>query len=663
MGMHPSGKSSRGANAKRAPGAEPARKGAEPRHEEMFLQMAENIREIFWMLDATTFEALYVSPALEAICGVSCQSLYDSPTSYRDLIHVADRSDVLARLQELPQTGKFDEEFRIVRPDGETRWVSCRGFLVRNATGEVFRIAGVAQDITERKNVQEALKRSEADYRSLFDAAPYGILRATLDGRFLLVNSSLVRMLRYDSPSELLATNAIAEIFADPSECKRSLADCCKKERFQNVELRWRRRDGTPLLVLASGRFVRADYGNDAYCEVMVEDITERRALEEQVRQSQKMDAIALLAGGTAHDFNTLLTGMLGYAELLLMSPQLDESDRRKVEAIVAAAVQARAITQQLLALGRRQELKTTVVNVSALITDLEDFLRRMAGPNTSLLTDLRWDVGGVKADVTQLTQVIMNLVANARDAMPQGGKLAIQTSPLKLTRPSSDFPGIEPGEYLVLAITDTGCGMDERTLTRIFEPFFTTKPEGKGTGLGLAMVHGIVEQSGGHIRVSSQTCKGTTFRIVLPCAEGPTQDVAFPRSRCKKSVGCETILVVDDYDVARNLTLGFLSAHGYAVLAAKNGREAIRIAKSHAAPIHLLVTDIVMPKMSGTELAKRFATVHPETKVIYMTAYADVMDVIHLGLQDQHEVISKPYMHHELMSKVQHAIGKIVTH
>jgi PAS domain S-box-containing protein len=661
--MRPSKKSAKTVKAAPQPSLSLSRNSANTvsKNEEIFLQMAENIHEIFWMLDATTFEAIYVSPAVEAICGVSCQSIYDSPISYEEIIHPDDRAEALARLHELPRTGRFEEEFRIVRPDGGVRWLLCRGFLVRNTSGEIYRLAGVAQDITERKNAQEALQRSEADYRSLFEGAPYGIFRATLDGRFLLVNSSLVRMLGYGSQSDLLGANARTHIFINPSECDRILRDCCKP--FRNAELHWKRRDGTPLLVLASGRFVQAEHRDASYCEFMIEDITGRRALEDQVRQSQKMDAIALLAGGTSHDFNTLLTGMLGYAELLLMSSDLDDADRRKVEAIVAAAVQARAITQQLLALGRKQEFKTTVVNVSALITDLEDFLKRMAGPKTKMLTDLRWDVDGVSADATQLTQVVMNLVANARDAMPQGGDLRIQTSALSLATASPDFPGIEPGEYLVLAVSDTGVGMDENTQARIFEPFFTTKAEGKGTGLGLAMVHGIVEQSGGHIRVSSRPDVGSTFRILLPCAKGAGIKVVFPQAQCNTGGGCETILVVDDYDVARNLTFSFLSAHGYAVLTARNGREAIRIAKAHRGPIHLLVTDVVLPQMSGTELAKQVTILRPETKVIYMTAYADVMDMIPAGLGVPHQVISKPYMHHELMGTVRHVLGRMVAH
>lgn len=663
--MRPSNDSPKKRKTKRPFAPERAREIANPTlpYEEILRQMAENIHEIFWMFDATTFEAIYVSPAFEAICGVPRQSLYDAPTSYRQIIHPEDRDRILARLRKLPESGVFEEEYRIVRPDSQIRWVLTRGFLVRDSAGPVPLIVGTVQDITRRKDAEEALKRSEADYRSLFEGAPYGVFRATPDGCFLLVNSALVNMLGYRSQTDFLAVNLGRHIFMDPADHDGIFRECCRRERFENIEFRWKHLNGTLILVLASGRLVRADREDADYCEVMVEDITERRALEEQVRQGQKMDAIALLAGGTSHDFNTLLTGILGYAELLLIGSGLGESERRKVEGIVAAAVQARAITQQLLTLGRRQSLKPAVINVNGLIVDLEDFLRRMAGPTTQLLTGLGCDVGGVRVDVTQLTQVIMNLVANARDAMPDGGTLTITTSILELSQSTPDLAGIPLGHYVVLAISDTGCGMDDKIQARIFEPFFTTKPEGKGTGLGLAVVHGIVEQSGGYIRVSSRPREGTTFRILLPCMQDLVDSAQSRPTQVKTVSGCETILVVDDHDVARKLTLDFLSAHGYAVLVAKNGREAIQAAKKHPAAIHLLLTDVVMPKISGPELAKRLSAIHPETKVIYMTAYADVMDVARLGLGDQREVLTKPYMHHELMGKVRRVLGKIIAH
>ena len=382
-----------------------------------------------------------------------------------------------------------------------------------------------------------------------------------------------------------------------------------------------------------------------------------------QPHHIQAIDALALMAGGMCHDFNTLLTAILGYGELLLINPSLADSERRKVEAIVASAVQARSITQQILTLSRRHSHTETVVNLSGLITDLETFLRRLAGSKTDLMTDLRWDVGGVKADVTQLTQVIMNLVANARDAMPHGGKLTLRTSAMELEPTSTEFPNASAGQYVALDVSDSGCGMDERTKARIFEPFFTTKPEGKGTGLGLAMVYEIVARMGGHIRVLSRPSEGTTFELLLPRIQSPTSNVMAQKHDYRRLTGVETILVVDDYDVARNLTIEFLSSFGYTVLAARNGKEAIRLAKKHAQPIHLLLTDIVMPKMSGPVLAKQFAVIHPETKIIYMTAYADSIDAQNASMGVPQQVLSKPYMHHELLGKVRGALGSPMTH
>jgi two-component system cell cycle sensor histidine kinase/response regulator CckA len=391
--------------------------------------------------------------------------------------------------------------------------------------------------------------------------------------------------------------------------------------------------------------------------------ISRRDKAPTQRRHIQAIDALALMAGGMCHDFNTLLTAILGYGELLLINPSLGDSERRKVEAIVASAVQARSITQQILTLSRRHSHAETVVNLSGLITDLETFLRRLAGSKTDLMTDLRWDVGGVKADATQLTQVIMNLVANARDAMPHGGKLTLRTSAMELEPTSTEFPNASAGQYVVLGVSDSGCGMDERTKARIFEPFFTTKPEGKGTGLGLAMVYEIVARMGGHIHVLSRPSEGTTFELLLPRIQSPTSNVMAQKHDCRRLTGVETILVVDDYDVARNLTIEFLSSFGYTVLAARNGKEAIRLAKKHAQPIHLLLTDIVMPKMSGPVLAKQFGVIHPETKIIYMTAYADSIDAQNAGMGTPQGVLSKPYMHHELLGKVRGALGSPMTH
>lgn len=380
-----------------------------------------------------------------------------------------------------------------------------------------------------------------------------------------------------------------------------------------------------------------------------------------RLREKQTMDVFALMTGGICHDFNTLLTAILGYGELLLISPSLADPERRKVEDIVAAAVQARSITQQMLAFGRGQYYKDRIVNLSALIQELETLLKRLAGSKTEMMMDLRWDVGGVRADVTQVTQIIMNLVANARDAMPSGGTLTLRTSSVELSATNLEFSGAHPGQYVVLDVVDTGCGMDDATRVRIFEPFFTTKTEGKGTGLGLAMIQEIVARMGGYIRVVSRLSQGTHFQLAFPKIQAPTDNVQATGSECAKLAGIETVLVVDDHDVARNLTIEFLASFGYVVLAAKNGKEAVRLAKKYARPIHLLLTDVVMPKMSGPILAKEFVSIHPETKVVYMTAYADSLDVQHAGVEKAEDVLSKPYMHHELLGKVRRTLGATI--
>ena len=636
------------------------RSGSIVPYEEIFRQMADNIQEIFWMLDAQSLEVIYVSPAFEKICGFPCQHLYDAPTSYRQIIHPEDRAHVLGRLAELSKTGKFDEEFRIVRPDGVIRWVRNRGFLVCNPDGDVARLVGIAQDTTEQKTAEHLLRESEERFR---------LMAENIREIFWIIEPKTLRLIYaspayeqiWERPHEEIARDPTAYLQSiHPDDIPRILEKLERLERANHLEDEYRILcpGGRTKWILSRAFTARDPHGRLTFVGT-TQDVTTRHESEEALRRAQKMDAIALVASGISHDFNTLLTGMLGYGELLLMSSSLPDRDRLKVEAIVDAAVQARTITQQLLAFGRSQPLKLTVVSLNAVITDIADFLRRMVGRNVDLLADLQLALGDVRMDSTQLSQVIVNLAANARDAMPHGGKLTIRTAALDLTESHAELPGAKPGRYAVLSITDTGCGMDEKTQAHIFEPFFTTKPEGKGTGLGLATVHGIIEQSGGQVHVESRLGQGTTFKIYLPTTEDMVTESPRRQSRRTGPTGCQTILVVDDHDLARKLTSDFLSGHGYEVMVAKNGREALQIAMKHHDPIHLLLTDIVMPKMSGPNVAKRMSTAHPETKVLYMTAYADVVDANDLGIHC--EVLKKPFLHHELMSKVRQVLGQVV--
>jgi two-component system cell cycle sensor histidine kinase/response regulator CckA len=568
----------------------------------------------------------------------------------------AEREQLRRQLQENGSIS--NREVRLRSKSGEVRHVLYSAELLELGGERCVLAAG--EDITARKQAEEALRRSEANYRSLFDQAPYGIVRSTLEGRVLVANSALAKMLGYESEAELCALDIARDVYQHAEDRAHVIEECLSKEHFDGIVLRWKRKDGTPILVLASGRVVPDERGQIAYFEVMIEDITERTRLEQQLRQSQKMEAITLLAGGIAHDFNTLLTGILGYSERLLVAPTLAEEQRREAEEIMRAALQARSLTQQLLAFGRRQFLEPTVVNLNSIVNELEPMLRHLAGERIALTTTLEQELAGVEADARQLQQVLMNLVVNGRDAMAAGGRLTIRTENLDLSQAcGTEFQGVEPGRYVMLTVTDTGCGMDEATKSRIFEPFFTTKPEGKGTGLGLSTVHGIIAQSGGQILVSSCPRKGSTFKILLPRNRLPNGE-AQPRQidGNKSRAGSRpTVLVVEDEDVNRKLVCSFLESQ-CTVLRARDATEGLEIAQQYPEEIDLLLTDVVLPGMPGTDLAERLTQCRPEMKVLYMTGYSDAMPASPDVLGPYVGVLQKPFLRSELVTKVEAVLG-----
>jgi two-component system, cell cycle sensor histidine kinase and response regulator CckA len=551
-----------------------------------------------------------------------------------------------------------NREVRLHSKSGEVRHVVYSAEVLELGGERCVLAAG--EDITARKQTEEALRRSEANYRSLFDQAPYGIVRSTLEGRVLMANSALAKILGYESEAELCALNVARDVYLHAEDRAQVIEACLKKEQFDGIVLRWRRKDGTPILVRVSGRPVADEGGQFAYFEVMVEDITERTRLEQQVRQSQKMKAITVLAAGIAHDFNRLLTGILGYSERLTMTLGLTDEQHHEAEEIMRAALQARSLTQQLLAFGQRQVLEPSVVNLNSIISEMESVLRHLAGERIELATTLEQELGGVEADARQLQQVLLNLVVNARDAMAAGGRLTIRTENLDLSELSSaEVPGVEPGRYVRLAVTDTGCGMDEATKSRVFEPFFTTKAEGKGTGLGLSTVHGIITQSGGEISVASCPGKGTTFTILLPRKRLSNGD-ATPRqidgnqSRAGKQ---PTVLVVEDDDLNRKLVCSFLEDR-CSVLRASDAKEGLKMAREYPEEIDLLLTDIVLPGMPGTELAERLKSCRPEVKVLFMTGYGEAVPSSPEGRGPSLSVLQKPFLRSELLSRVEAILG-----
>ena len=505
----------------------------------------------------------------------------------------------------------------------------------------------------ERRRAEAALREAEAGYSTLVEQAPVGIYRSNPAGRFLSANRALACILGYDSPAELLGLDMTRDVYADPAERQRLLdRDSYTEREYDEVEATWKRKDGRRLTVQLSVRAVRDGSGDVEYYETFVRDVTEQRRLEGQLLQAQKMEAVGRLAGGVAHDFNNLLTVILSYSDLLLEDLPPEIPDRADVAEIRKAAVAASSLTRQLLAFSRQQVLEPRVLDVNTVVASTEKLLTRLLGEDVSLTTTLAAALGAVKVDPGQLEQIIMNLAVNARDAMPRGGRLSIETANVEMDESYvHGHPLARPGHYVMLAVSDTGTGMDAATQARIFEPFFTTKEAGKGTGLGLATVYGIVRQSSGFIWVYSEPGHGTSFKIYLPRVDEPVSPAGAPAPQVVG--GSETVLVVEDVAAVRAVTRQMLERQGYCVLEAANGATALSLARQHQSAIHLLVTDVVMPEVSGRELADQLVQLRPDMRVLFMSGYTDDAVVRHGILQEGIAYLQKPFTPDTLARKV----------
>jgi len=533
---------------------------------------------------------------------------------------------------------------------------------VRFGEAETNILTFVSQQLAsaiDHKRNEEALRHSEARYRSLVQSAVYGIYRSGMDGRFLDINPAVVSMLGYESSDEVLALNPEHDVFVDPTEFSSLMQNFRSGARLNSIEVRWKRRDGRVITVRLSGRIVSNPEESAEALEIIAEDVTEQRVLENQFRQAQKMEAVGRLAGGVAHDFNNLLTVISGYTEVLLERTDADNPLYPKILAIHQATDRATSVTRQLLAFSRKQMLELKVVDVNNIVTEMERLLRPLIGENVELETRLARDLGRTRADAGQIEQVIMNLVVNSKDAMQSSGKITIQTENADLRKEelSREHPYIHPGSYVVLSVSDNGHGMDKETQARIFEPFFTTKEKGKGTGLGLSTVYGIVKQSGGYILVDSQAGKGTTFSIYLPKVEEAAEAVGRVQVSETGNRGSETVLLVEDEESVRQLVRETLEAQGYHILEAENGEEALRIANTHS-DIDMLITDVVMPGMGGRELSARLCASHPHTKLLYLSGYTEDA-IVHEGvLEPGTAFLQKPFTLQTLTRKVREVLG-----
>ncbi len=507
---------------------------------------------------------------------------------------------------------------------------------------------------------------SESRYRDCFENAKDAIYVHDLNGRYTMVNKAGEALIGYTRDEILRMT--ISDVV--PQNCIEKIQARLRKKLADHAptiyEVEAIRKDGSRVPVEVSSRLI---YENGAPVAVQgsARDITERKRAEEalrasqwQLQQSQKLEAIGQLAGGVAHDFNNLLTAILGYTDLSLRRTEVDDSIRRNLEETRKAAERAASLIRQLLAFSRKQILEPKVLDLNVVVRDMHKMLTRLIGENIELATKQASDLGIVKADPCQVEQIIVNLVVNARDAMPRGGKVTIETANVVIDEHDTlKHVSIKPGQYVMLAVSDTGTGIDEETQAKIFEPFFTTKEVGKGTGLGLSTVYGIVKQSGGNIWVYSEPEVGTVFKVYLPRVEA-AERVEKPASEVTVFHGTETILLVEDEDVVRGLTRRILAEAGYKVLDARSGAEAIQICQDYRGPIDLLLTDVVMPEISGKEVAERLQELRPSARVLFMSGYTDEAIVRHGVLNAKVEFIQKPFTWAKLGKKVRDVFTKI---
>ncbi len=623
--------------------------------EERFRQIAHNVTEVFWMTDPHKNQILYISPAYETIWARTCASLYAEPNRWLEAVHPDDQERVRQALSR-QASGGYDVEYRIVRPDGSMRWIRDRAFPVRDAAGDVYRVTGIAEDITERHRTDEERVRLSMAVEQAAELIVITDARGTIQ----YVNPAFERVSGYSRAEAIGQNPRILKSGSQDAEFYRHLWATIKAGQVWSGHFVNRRKDGSLYEEEAVISPVRDAAGTIINFVSVKRDVTAERQLQRQFLQAQKMDAVGRLAGGVAHDFNNILTAIMGYSERLVQG--LDsrhplQTDAREIE---RAAYRAARLTRQLLAFSRRQVLQPKVVDLNAIVESMDRMLRRLIGEHIALCSRPAAGLGSVKADVSQIEQVILNLVVNARDAMPDGGKLLIETANVTLNESyAATHPEVVPGDYVMLAVTDTGCGLSDEARRHIFEPFFTTKAQGKGTGLGLATCYGILKQSGGHINVYSELGHGTTFKVYLPCVNAaPDQRLLPPEQTAAVPRGSEVLLLVEDEPAVRELATLALTDLGYTVLTATNGIEALELVRRRdSGRLDLLVTDVVMPQMGGRELADRLRALRPDTKVLFTSGYTEDAIVNRGVLQPGLAFLQKPYTPGTLARKIRQVL------
>jgi PAS domain S-box-containing protein len=624
--------------------------------EDHFRLLALHLRDVLWIADAANTRMIYVSSAYEKVWGRSRESLFDNPQSFLEAIDPIDRERVVNAVARRMQTGHYVEEYRIRQPDGSLRWILDRGYPVPDEQGLNTNFVGISEDITEQKVAES----TQARLAAIVDCSEDAIVSMTVDGIVVSWNPGAERL--YGYLAEEMIGRPVSVLFAPEHypEYQQIMEKVRHGERLPAYDTTRRRKDGTDITVSVDICPIEVRDGGIIGVSKIAHDITRMKQLEEQFRHSQKMEAIGRLAGGVAHDFNNLLTVISCCSESLLSEVPSGDPARDLITEIKKSGERAAALTRQLLAFSRRQILEPKVLDLNAVVDDCETMLERLVGEDVDLVAVLAPALGRVKTDPGQIEQVLMNLVVNARDAMTEGGKITIETANIVLDQTyCRSHAEVKPGRYVMLAVSDTGCGMDELTKTHIFEPFFTTKELGKGTGLGLAMVYGFIKQSGGHINVYSEPGLGSSFKMYLPEVEATSTPWASSSETEKMPQGDETILLAEDDSAVRSLTRRVLQSCGYTVLEAAHGVKGLRLAEQHPGTIHLLVTDVVMPEMCGRQLADRVQALKPGIKVLCLSGYTADAVVRHGVLESEIAFLQKPFTPGTLARKVREVLDQ----
>jgi PAS domain S-box-containing protein len=537
--------------------------------------------------------------------------------------------------------------------------IPCEIHLVKLPSKEGCLIRGSIVDISERKRAETALRQSEARYRGLVNNSTYGIYWVTAEGKLLDANPALARMLGYDSVAELLNVGHSRDLYVDPADRDKIHAEYLSAGRG-NATVEWKRKDSKTITVRLNGWQAAGSERDKPCVEVIVEDVTEHIALEKQLVQAQKFEAIGQLAGGIAHDFNNMIGAIIGWADMGVEETSAAPRLRRYFDKVRQQADRAAALTRQLLAFARRQILEPRNIDLNLTVIETLSLLEKVIGSNISIQANCAPNLAVVRADPVQVDQVLMNLCINARDAMPDGGSLLVDTTNVTVDEEFCILqPLAHPGEYIMLTVTDTGIGMDAATLDRIFEPFFTTKEMGKGTGLGLATVYGIIRQHGGFLHVFSQPGAGSTFRAYLPVSTISEARPTLAEDDRPVGGGRETLLIVEDHAGLRELAYETLASLGYQVLLASDGEEAVQMFHAHSDEIDLALLDVMLPKLNGSEIYDRIHGGKPDLPVVFATGYSPDLALLQRVQEKNLPMLQKPYSPRDLARKVRETLDR----